>query len=263
MHVSFFFRRHVVQINVRHKVDVNSASGNVGGDQNRRTLAFEFFQNSLTLILTLVRVNGFRLKSGSNQVANDSVRTMLRAAENNRSRWIVLRQQFNQQTSLLLLRNKANTLFNKLSRLLLRNNRNADRVVQNRIREVSNLWLHRCRKHQSLPLAWHVLKNSANGRKETHVQHAVGFVQHKGLQTLQMNIALLDEVHQATGSCYDNVNALSQSTDLWLLSHATINCGHTNGGKCSVVRETFMDLYRQFSRACKNEYSDLTRTGFG
>jgi hypothetical protein len=85
MHVGFFFCWHIVKINVRHKIHVDPASRDVCRHKNRRTLALELFQNSLTLVLALVRVNRFRLKSGRDQVAYDSVSPMLGSAENDRS----------------------------------------------------------------------------------------------------------------------------------------------------------------------------------
>jgi hypothetical protein len=85
MHVGFFFGWHVVKINVRHKIHIDPASSDVCRHKNRRTLTLELFQNSLSLVLALVRVNRFRLKSGRDQVAYDSVSPVLGSAEDDRS----------------------------------------------------------------------------------------------------------------------------------------------------------------------------------
>jgi hypothetical protein len=81
MHIGFFFCRHVVEINVRHKINVDTTCRDVCRDKNRRTLTFELIQNSLTLVLALVRMNRFGLKSSGDKIANNSVSPMLRAAE--------------------------------------------------------------------------------------------------------------------------------------------------------------------------------------
>ena len=85
MHVGFFFCGHIVKIHVRHKIHVDPASSDVCRNKNRRTLALELFQNSLTLVLALVRVNRFGLKSGRDQIAYDSVSPVLGSAEDDRS----------------------------------------------------------------------------------------------------------------------------------------------------------------------------------
>jgi hypothetical protein len=93
MHVSFFFCWHVVKIDVRHKIHVDPASSDVCSHENRRTLALELVQNSLTLVLALVRVNRFRLKSGRNQIPHNAVRSVLCTAEDDCSGWLMLNQQ--------------------------------------------------------------------------------------------------------------------------------------------------------------------------
>ena len=162
-----------------HAIYVDSASRNVCGDQNRRTLTLEFFQNTLTPVLTLVRMNRFSSKSSCCHVTHDAVGTMLGATEHNRSAWICAGDELNQEPRLLFLWDKAHTLLNQFCRLLFGLDGNTDRVVQNGTCKVTNFGLHRRGKHQRLPLRRNILQDAANGRKEAHVQHPVGFIQNK------------------------------------------------------------------------------------
>jgi hypothetical protein len=174
----------------------------------------------------------------------------------------MLNQQLDQQTSLVFLRHKANTLLNQFRRLLLWNDLNADGVVQNGVREVANLRLHRRRKHQCLTLARHMLQNPTNRRKEAHVQHAVRFVKDERVQTFQMNIALLDQVEQSARCGHNHIDAFAKSTHLRLLSNSAINRGDSNGRKGSVVRKAFVNLNSQFASTREYQHANLARSTF-
>jgi hypothetical protein len=174
----------------------------------------------------------------------------------------VLDQQLDQQASLLFLRHKANTLLNQLRRLLFWNDRNADWVVQDGVREISNLRLHRRRKHQCLTLARHMLEDPTNGRKEAHVQHAVRFVKDERVQAFQMNIALFNQVQQTSGCGHNHIDAFAKSTHLRLLSNSAIDRGNSNGGKGSVVRKAFVNLNSQFASTRENQHANLARSTF-
>jgi hypothetical protein len=88
-------------------------------------------------------MNRLRSQSSLVQVANDSVRTVFGTAENNRPRRRHALDQFNQNSCLLFLRDNTHRLLNQFRGLLLRFNRDADRIVQHRIRQLPNLRLHR------------------------------------------------------------------------------------------------------------------------
>jgi len=53
-------------------------------------------------------------------------------------------------------------------------------------------------------------------RDESHVEHAVGFVEHKSLDLLQVHRLLLDVIEQPTGSRHQKLDALAQRRGLRL-----------------------------------------------
>jgi hypothetical protein len=126
--------------------------------------------------------------------------------------------------------------------------------VQHGIRELTYFRLHGCRKHQGLPLLRNFLKNSSNGRKESHVKHTVGFVKHEDFETLKIDITLLHQIKQPAWSRDNDVDARPQGTYLRLLPNTTVHRRHAYGGKGPVVHETFMNLDRQFSCAGQHKH---------
>jgi hypothetical protein len=107
-----------------------------------------------------------------------------------------------------------------------------------------------------------VLQNPTNRRKEAHVQHAVGFVKDERVQAFEMNVALLDQVQQSARCGNNHIDTFAKSTNLRLLAHTAINRGDSNGGKGSVVRETFVDLNGQFASTRENQHTNLARSAF-
>jgi hypothetical protein len=95
---------------------------------------------------------------------------------------------------------------------------------------------------------------------EAHVKHAVGLVQHEELQLFQVDVALVHQVQQATGSGHEDVHAAAQGIGLWLLAHATEDHGGAQVGMVPVSFETFVDLDGQFPRGRKDERPDGAAT---
>ena len=76
------------------------------------------------------------------------------------------------------------------------------------------------RKEQRLPVAGAGPGHGGDVVEEAHVQHAVGFVQHQGVQRLQVQAATLQVVHQAARGAHHHVRAMLQALSLIHISRS-------------------------------------------
>ena len=64
------------------------------------------------------------------------------------------------------------------------------------------------REQQGLALGRALLGHLHDVVKKAHVQHAVGFVQHQGVQAFQRQVAALQVVHDAAGRAHHHMGAM-------------------------------------------------------
>ena len=143
-----------------------------------------------------------------------------------------------------------------------------------------NLGRNRRRKEQSLALFRAAINDLAHVRHESHVQHAVHFVEHKQVHVVQMERSLPQEIQQPTRRCDHDVNPTLELLFLFTVADATEYDGGLKIGETSVVAKSRFDLGGQFTsrfehkatafavcfQQCENrqsERSGLARTCLG
>src|SRR4051812_47065174 len=77
---------------------------------------------------------------------------------------------------------------------------------------------------------------------ESHVEHAVSFVQNQNLDTRQVDRALLVMVEQAAGRSDQNIDTTLELNDLRPNADAAENCGRRLLRKFAVDADTLLDL---------------------
>ena len=70
------------------------------------------------------------------------------------------------------------------------------------------------REEQHLAVGRRLVQQAAHGRQESHVRHAVRFVQHDGRDVVEPDVAALDQILEPPGAGHDHVDALVQGADL-------------------------------------------------
>ena len=83
---------------------------------------------------------------------------------------------------------------------------------------------------------------------ESHVEHAVGFVEHEDREPVEAHMALLLEVEQASRCRHQNINAAPERIDLGLLADAAEDHGRAQTEMAAIGAEAFGDLEREFAR---------------
>ena len=77
---------------------------------------------------------------------------------------------------------------------------------------------------------------------EAHVEHAVGFVQDHGLDAVELDVALSDEVEEAPRRRHQDVDAAGHRGDLGMLADPAEDDGGTHAEMASIGPEALADL---------------------
>ena len=119
---------------------------------------------------------------------------------------------------------------------------------------------HRGAEEQRLPVARDLADDAVDLRREPHVEHAVGFVQHEHLEIVEHHVLPLEVIDQATGRRDDDVDAGAQLLLLRLDRHAAV---HRHDAQCGVSRvlvHAFFHLDAQLARRREHQRARPLRT---
>src|SRR4029079_12540658 len=82
---------------------------------------------------------------------------------------------------------------------------------------------------------------------EAQVEHAIGFVEHEELDLAELQPVALDEIEQAAGGRYQDLDALHQRADLAAHRHAADRQGRGQADVAAIGVEAVEDLAGQFA----------------
>ena len=98
-----------------------------------------------------------------------------------------------------------------------------------------------------LPFGRHEFQDPFDRGQETHVEHAVGFIQYKDFDIAEFDMTLFGQVQQTPGAGHDDLDAITQRADLPGRSNAAVNGGAAQLGAVGQVADAVMDLLGQFT----------------
>ncbi len=127
------------------------------------------------------------------------------------------------------------------------------RVVQEGVGERANVCGQGGRKQQVLAPLGEERHDAAHVRDEPHIEHAVGFVEHKSLDLLQVHRLLLDVVEQPAGSRHQELDALAQRRGLRLHVDPPEHHGAAQADVLTIGPDALLHLRRKLPRRGKNE----------
>ena len=87
--------------------------------------------------------------------------------------------------------------------------------------QVSNGLFHGCGEAQGLTALRQFFHDAPDGRQESHVQHAVGFVEHQKLDITQVGELAVNQILQPSGSGNDQSATGAEVLNLHFFGHAT------------------------------------------
>ena len=121
-------------------------------------------------------------------------------------------------------------------------------------RDLGNAFRVGGREQQGLSLGRALLNQLLHVVEEAHVQHAVGFIQHQGLDGIQAQVAARQMVEDATRRPHHHMRPVLQALLLTAQSHATAQGDHFDVGRGSGQAANFRgDLVGQLARRAHHQ----------
>ena len=206
-------------------------------------------------ILALVPVNRGALDARLFEHARDFIRAVLGAAKDQHLfHFGVRKQKFLEESALAALVDTVKLLMDALDGRALRRHLHPHWVrAQNRRGKLGDVIGHSRTEEQVLPVLRKQRHHLTDIMNETHVEHAVGLVEHEELQRLQRNRLLVNEIEQAARSRHQHVDTTNQVALLADIAHATKNAGRRNRRKLRILLKALFYLNRKLTRRQKNQ----------
>ena len=127
------------------------------------------------------------------------------------------------------------------------------RIVQELFGDAANLGRHGRGEKQRLPRERDEFADALDVRDETHIEHAVGFVDHKELDAGQQKASAFEMIEQAPRCCDQHVDAAGKFEVLVVERNAADQERNIEFVVGAVSGEAFLDLRREFTRRLENE----------
>ena len=237
-------------------IHVDAAGGNVGGHQHAQVTAFEGLHCLFPLGLALVAMDGLTANALFAEVADQFVRAVFGAGEDQRARHIRGLEHIDEQVLLLGLAHEVDLLLDGLGGGAAALHLHGDRVEEDGVGQLLDVLRHRGGEEQGLAPGGQELDDLADVVDEAHVEHGVGLVQHEVLEVIQSDVALVDEVQKAPGGGHDNVHTTLERGDLLALFDPAEDDGVVELLVLAVVADALADLGGEFARWTQDQGAD-------
>ena len=127
-----------------------------------------------------------------------------------------------EQLGLALLVDRDQPLLDAAGRDIARADFDAQRIIEHLPGQQADGLGEGRREQQGLALLRQGRIDRAQLVGKAQVEHAVGFVQHQGLQLVELHRVLAEQIEQATGSGHQHVDALAQLHHLRVDAHPAV-----------------------------------------
>ena len=107
-----------------------------------------------------------------------------------------------------------------------------------------------------MPVRRDFFDNPAHIGQKTHVEHPIHFVEHQKFHFSQRHGALLEQIEQASGSGYENIDTALEFLALFSVTDAAVHQRDAQIGKAPIIAERCFDLRGQFPRRLEHETSE-------
>ncbi len=215
--------RNVVVDDVRDAVDVESARGDVGGDEDVEGAALELADGPLALRLHDVAVDGGRRVAPGPQLLGEVLGGLLGADEDDHRLEVLDLEDAGEGVELALVRDLYVPLRDVRRGGRRRLHRDLDRVVHVLLAHLADRARHGGREQRDLLVLRSVGENALDVLLEAHLEHLVGLVEHQVLEVREVQCALLQVVDDPAGGADDDLRTAPQTGQLHAVSLAAVD----------------------------------------
>ena len=169
---------------------------------------------------------------------------------------------FGEQFAFVFRGDQPELLFDGIHRDVFRFDRDVHRIERPRRREPHHVVIERRAEEQRLAFAFvrRLVDDAAHVRNETHVEHAIGFVDDEHFDAAQVDDAAIDEVEQPTRCRNEDVDrTFRQLQSLFVEVHAADDADDDGVEILREIAAVLFDLDREFAR--RREHERARRAG--
>ena len=253
--------RHLGQVVVEHMgqlADIDAAGGDIGGYQHLGLAGLEVFQRGDAGGLALVAMDGRSRDALLGEVFCDLIRAVLGAAEHQRihHRGLQVLDEPGQQEFLVALFHMIQALLDAVHGAGHRVHLDKGGLAQDAGRQLLDLGGHGGAEHQVLALPGQLCDHLFHVMHKAHIQHPVGFVQHKDLKVRQVDEALPDQVVEPSRAGNEDVYPLFERFHLRCLPYAAKNDGAAQLEILAVGVKALADLQGKLTGGGQDQGAD-------
>ena len=254
MHVVFGGARNVVVDDVRDVVDVDPPRRDVGGHQDVHPAALEIGERAFALALAAVAVECRHRVAAGLESPREALGAVLGAGEHDRAVVARALEDRLQQIRLEMARDRVEELVDPRRRTRGRRQLEPPGVGERFARHGVELRRHRRREHQGLALLRQQSEDALEVRREAHVHHAVGFVEHQDLDVLEGQRLAAVEIQQPAGGRDQQFDALTPEHALLRTErHAAVHGADPHRREARVLARGGLDLRGELARGHEDQ----------
>ncbi len=224
----------------------DTTGSDISCNHDWRLSGLELVQNPISLVLLLVSVDGECWPSVLAKEARDVISDTLGSGEDKDLVLLVLHDLLHvlgHLVALLELRDDFDNLGNAVvGRKLKRTDVDLNEVVL----EIGGKSAHLLRPgsgpHASLSVWSNLSEDLANLWLETHVQHAVSFIENQVGNATKVGLSGLKHIDKTSWGSNDDLDTLGEVADLSTLWNTTVNAGVANAGRLSEFAHLLLNL---------------------
>ena len=241
---------------VRERLDVEAAGGDLGRDEDGEPAGLEVGQGADPLGLALVAVDGRGRDPVLLELEREPVGAVLGAGEDERLVDPAGRDEVAEQLALALAVDHVDDLGDELGRRVARRDLDGGRVVEQAVGEAPDLVRERRREEQVLALRRQDREDLADVADEAHVEHPVGLVEDEDLDPREVDGPLAEVVEQAARRRDDDLGTGAQRADLRIEADAAVDGRRADGVLGAVGPDALLDLERELAGRGEDQRAD-------
>ena len=188
--------------------------------------------------------------------AGNPVGTVFRAGEDQDHGKALILQEMQEQTRLEMLRDLINRLGDGIGGIGTSADLNGLGILQKLPGQLLDLTRQGGREEKGLPFPREQFHDLTDRRNKPHVEHSVGFVEHKELDVSECLLAAADDVEKPARGCDHDVGTLLKRLDLGTLADSAEDGGHGQGKMLGIGTDILLDLDDKLARRGDHQRPD-------
>lgn len=265
MNVGFGLVREVEVDNEGDVFDIDSARRDIGRNEDGEAAAAEFIEGFVALFLAAIAVDGLGLDVVLLQIAAQFVGPVFGAGKDDGE--LASGEFFeliDEKRAFVVFGNEADELIHFLGGGRLRSDGDGGRIFEDGVGQLAHGGGEGGREKERLAFFRQKVDDFLHVAQETHVQHAIHFVEDEKFDAREVEVVLVVEIKEATGAGHEDIDALAHGLDLRTFADAAVDESVADFEVLAVSLEAFADLGGEFAGGSEDEDADgfATRVGW-